>query len=296
MPDTRSEDKEFKLPALFESSDQYAADWQRKFLICQKVQLTCLVVAAIGGATAWVFGEFRLSACVTVLALIIAIAVRFYLATNQPERKWYNGRAAAESIKTLAWKYVQCAVPFDRSLTDNEADELFINRIEEVLTTVPQLNEPVPMTNTKQITDDMRSLRTKSLRQRKEYYIKLRVEDQISWYSNKASFNAGRSNGWSIAIVALEFSAIILAVFRFAGDFEFDSSGILAAAAGGAVAWLQSRQHESLAQSYAITSQELSAVSSMLAQITNESDWSTKVEQAEEAISREHILWKASHH
>lgn len=298
MPNTAAADEpleEFKLPALFESSDRYAARWQKRFLICQKIQIASLIAAAIGGATAWAYKDFRISACITVVALIVAISVRFYIATNKPERKWYNGRAAAESIKTLAWKYTQRAIPFPTTLSTKEADELFLSRIEEVLATAPKLDEPVPSTNTKQITDDMRELRAEPLSKRKAYYIKLRVDDQVSWYSGKASFNAGRSDSWTIAIVVLEASAIILAAFRFAGSFEFDSSGILATAASGAVAWLQSRQHESLAQSYSVTSQELAAVSSVLNQVTTESDWATKVEQAEEAISREHTLWIASH-
>ena len=230
-----------------------------------------------------------------MVALVIAVGVRFYIATNKPERKWYNGRAAAESIKTLAWKYTQRAIPFPTSMTPKEADDLFIARLKEVLATAPKLDEPVTTTNTKQITDEMRELRAKSLSKRKAYYIKSRVDDQVTWYSGKATFNAGRSESWSIAIVVLEISAIFLAIMRFAGIFEFDSSGILATAASGAVAWLQSRQHESLAQSYSVTSQELAAVSSVLNQTTTESDWATKIEQAEEAISREHTLWIASH-
>ncbi len=286
---------EFRLPALFESSDGYAARWQKRFLICQKIQISSLVAAAIGGATTWAYHDFRISACITVVALIVAIGVRIYIASNKPERKWYNGRAAAESIKTLAWKYTQRAIPFPTTLTPKEADNLFLRRVEEVLATAPKLDEPVPNTNTKQITDDMRAIRAKPLTKRKSYYIKLRIDDQVAWYSGKATFNARRSDMWTISIVVIEVSAIILAVLRFAGFCDFDSSGILATAASGAVAWLQSRQHESLSQSYSVTSQELAAVSSVITQASTESDWATKVEQAEEAISREHTLWIASH-
>jgi hypothetical protein len=287
--------KEFKFPAIFDSSDRYAAKWQSRFLRCQKIQLASLITAALGGATSWAFSSIKLSALVTIIALLVAVYVRIYLVQHQPERRWYNGRAAAESIKTLAWKYTQCAVPFGKSLNAHEVDRLFLARIEDVIATVPNLDEPVLASNTKQITDSMRTLRSESLNSRKAYYIKLRVDDQVAWYSGKAAFNATRSSMWSIAVIILETCAIMLAIFRFTGSIEFDATGILAAAASGALVWLQSRQHETLAQSYAVTSQELASVSSVLNETTTESDWATKVEQAEEAISREHTLWRASH-
>lgn len=243
----------------------------------------------------WKIKDFRLSASLTILALVIAISVRLYIAVNQPERKWYNGRAAAESIKTLAWKYTQCALPFPRSLSDKDADELFVARLEAVLANVPTLNQGTPSGNSRQITDSMRTMRKSPLSNRKTHYIALRVDDQVTWYSSKSAFNAGRSTIWSIIIAILEACAIIMAAFRFSGNIDFDSAGILATAAGGALAWLQSRQHETLAQSYAVTSQELAAVSSVLNSARAESEWASKVEQAEEAISREHTLWIASH-
>ncbi len=295
MPQNETKFKEFKLPAFYDSSDKYSIKWQSRFLKCQKIQLGSLMLAAFGGATAWSLASFRVSAFITVLALLAALGVRFYITKNQPERKWYNGRAAAESIKTLAMKYTQRAVPFQDMATGSKTDDLFIARLNEVMTTVPTLDEPVSLTNKLQITDDMRKLRAKTLAERKEYYIKLRIDDQVTWYSNKATFNSGRSNTWNVAIVVFETAAIIFAAMRLSGHLEFDTSGILATAAGAAIAWLQSRQHESLAQSYSVTSHELSAVSSVLNEVSSEKDWATKVEQAEEAISREHTLWKASH-
>jgi hypothetical protein len=286
--------KPYEFPGLFTSYDAFAATWQKRFLIAQKIQLTSLIVAAIGGSLSWKYHDHQYGALITIFALLIAGAVRFYLAKYTPERKWYNGRAGAESIKTLSYKYTQCAIPFPGSLPKLEADDVFIERLQKVINTLPSLDSPAGAGG-KQITDEMRELRSSSLSVRKAHYIKLRIEDQLEWYTNKSKFNETRSNIWGLVIISLEVIAVILSVFRFSGSFDFDSAGIIAAAAGAAVAWLQSKQHESLSQSYAVTSQELAAVNSLVSEAATESVWSSRVEQSEEAISREHTLWQASH-
>ncbi len=285
---------EYEMPPLFVATDNYAIKWQKRFIFCQKVQLIALITAALGGATSWYYSNYKLSAILTAAALITALFVRFYLAKEQPERKWYNGRAAAESIKTLSWKYVQCANPFPKSLSKTDANQLFIVRVKSVLAEVPTLDEPVAHSS-EQITDDMRKLRTKALAERQKYYIQLRIKDQTAWYSKKSIFNSVRARRWNIAIGMLELAALGFALLRIAGGTDFDWVGILVAASAAGVAWLQSKQHETLAQSYSVTSHELASVNSMLSGIKTEKKWAEQVEQAEEAMSREHTLWKASH-
>jgi hypothetical protein len=285
---------EFEMPPLFVATDSYAVKWQKRFLLCQKAQLIALITAAVGGATSWYYESYKLSAILTAVSLVAALFVRFYLAKVQPERKWYNGRAAAESIKTLSWKYAQCAIPFPKSLSKVDANRLFIDRVKQVLSEVPTLDEPVAHSS-EQITDDMREIRAKSLTERQKYYIQLRIKDQITWYAKKATFNSVRASRWSKAIGLLELAALGFALLRISGGTDFDWVGILVSASAAGVAWLQSKQHETLAQSYSVTSHELASVNSMLSGRTTEAKWAEQVEQAEEAMSREHTLWKASH-
>jgi hypothetical protein len=282
----------FEMPALFIATDRYALHWQKYFLKCQKVQLVALVLVAVGGATSVHVKTFRVSAAVTVLALIAALFVRWLLYKHGPERKWYNGRAAAESCRNLAWKYVQRAEPFTES--EVVADLIFIGRVNEILHTVPTLDQATP-NNFDQITTTMRNLRAKPFSDRKKTYIQLRIEDQQRWYASKTNFNSKNARRWSFHVALLESGAIVLAIVRVGGGPEFDWSGILAVASAAAVAWLQSRQHETLAQSYSVTAQELASVRSSLIDISDEGEWAELVEQAEEAMSREHTLWRASH-
>jgi hypothetical protein len=70
--------------------------------------------------------------------------------------------------------------------------------------------------------------------------------------------------------------------------------GVAAAASASAAAWLQTRQHENLTTAYSVACQELASVRSLIEQNRDEATWAQFVEDAEEAISREHTMWRAS--
>lgn len=283
----------FSLPSLFKATDSYSQKWQKRFLRAQKAQLALLILAAIGGSTSWViYEDFKFSAFITTISLICAVSVKLYLLTSTPEKKWYNGRAAAESIKTLSWKFAVGGAPFEKAKGKNIVEQLFLSRVGEILATVPTLDEP--SVGTRQLTKSMNDERSKSFTDRKSYYITNRIEDQIAWYSNKSSYNSRRSSLWSGLLITLEVIAIILAILRFAGIIEIDLAGVTATIVAAGISWIQSKQYETLAQSYSVTAQELARVGSVL-EAANEREWPNSVEQAEEAISREHTLWLASH-
>lgn len=294
---TSSDDKleEFDFPALYVATDAYSLKWQKRFVFAQKFQLTLLVLAAIGGSTNWIINQdIKISALFVVLALVSTLFIRIYLLNYIPEKKWYNGRAAAESIKTLTWKYTQCASPFGKELNKIDADELFISKLNEVKAIVPTVNESVT-NSVSQISDEMRELRNSTLSIRKKYYIKHRVEDQITWYNKKSEYNSKKSYLWGIIVALVEFCAIVFAVSRLLDYLDVDMAGIFTTLAAAAIAWMQSKQYETLSRSYQVTAQEIMGVNSILAMMKTENDWSNKVEQAEEVFSREHTLWVASH-
>jgi len=74
-------------------------------------------------------------ALVAVAAFVWAVIVELYLFIVRPERIWYEGRAAAESVKTMAWRYGVGGAPF--GLGEKGVDELFLGRLREILTDLP---------------------------------------------------------------------------------------------------------------------------------------------------------------
>ena len=61
-----------------------------------------------------------------------------------------------------------------------------------------------------------------------------------------------------------------------------------------AVAWLSLKQHSSLSSAYAIAARELNLVHEQVRTAQTEAEWALRVNDAEEAISREHTMWRAS--
>lgn len=208
----------------------------------------------------------------------------------KPESEWYNGRAIAESVRSLAWKYSVKAKPFD--IEDVEADKLLLARMAEILKEMPRI--PNPAGSLPAISPRMRELRADNFESRRDSFLAGRIDDQVSWYSVKAAFNADRTTQWNIGLIALEGIAVILAILRSAGAFDFDWVGIAGTLAASGIAWMQTKQHETLQRAYAVTSHELALVADECRQAAKEDDWAEIAEQAEEAISREHTLWLAS--
>src|SRR3954454_1522598 len=84
-------------PTLYRSADRTSLGAQRRFLVVLRVRLGGLLVATVGAAVTWELGSFQVGGLVSLLAFAIALAAELYIATAQPDRAWYEGRASAES-------------------------------------------------------------------------------------------------------------------------------------------------------------------------------------------------------
>ncbi len=279
-------------PALHQSADRQSVQAQNSFLFWFKIRLVGIVLAAVGGAIGWTTGRLNIGGAIAFLAFATALAAELILATRRPERTWYEGRAAAESAKTLAWRYMMHGKSFEAD--DHDADATFLTEVKDVLHDLDALPVHVLAEHQLQISAKMRAIRALPFEQRRALYLSQRIQDQQDWYANKAAWNATRGNAWLMTSVALEFLGLIGGALKAFGWAEIDLLGIFAAAAAAATAWLQAKQHEHLATAYAVTSQELSAVASELQAVTDETAWAKFVSEAETAISREHTLWRVS--
>jgi hypothetical protein len=75
---------------------------------------------------------------------------------------------------------------------------------------------------------------------------------------------------------------------------DLDLLGFGAAVAAGLIAWEQTRQDDRNAAAYSIAAQELASIKSLAPEQADETAWASFVDDAEEAISREHRLWRAT--
>jgi hypothetical protein len=117
----------------------------------------------------------------------------------------------------------------------------------------------------------------------------------MDWYKRKAAWNARQENAWRGAILVLLGVGLAAAVARVAGLLTFNLLGLAAVMVAATVAWLEAKNHGTLAEAYAATEIDLALAKDRALQITEGSEdaWSQFVERAEHAISREHTLWLA---
>jgi hypothetical protein len=284
------------LPGPYDAADNNSLKAQRFFLWLRRSQLTLLVVAAVGSALPLRVngGGPDWAGVVAVVAFVLAAFAELAVLNLRPDRTWFDGRAVAESIKTLAWRYSVGGDPFGLAGPDVEkADALLVGRIDEVIKEFPGRALVPAREAGEYITESMRATRGKSLAERKGLYRQSRIDDQRRWYAGKAKSNDSLAQKWGFAIIAIQGIGALGALFKALGIFELDLLAVVSAIAASALAWLQIKQHSVLAESYSLAAHELSAVVALIDKYDTEATWASFVDEAEKAISREHTAWKA---
>lgn len=279
-------------PVLYRAADAVSLSGQRRYLWALSTRLLALLLAALFGAVAWDIKDVSAAGIGALIAFLVALAAGTYLATTSPERAWYEGRAAAESAKTLTWRYLVRGEALESS-PGRDGDSLFLERLKEILRDLDEVDLAADAAGD-QITAGMRAARAAGFDERKALYLSARIREQQRWYQRKAVWNRKRAECWTVAAIAFEVLGVLAGAARVFLDLDIDLLGILAAAAATVTAWLEAKQHRNLATAYGIAAQELASAASLGEAIVDEEEWAAFVGQAEEAISREHTLWRAS--
>ncbi|MFD7277041.1 DUF4231 domain-containing protein [Streptomyces sp. NPDC059862] len=281
------------LPELFKAADETSLNGQRMYLRGTKLRLSFAVLSAVLAVFSYKLGDkWDVAALGVALAFIITLLVEVWMLLSKPERDWYDGRAFAESIKSLAWRYAVAAEPFPHQGAPSDEERHFVTEIRKLINEAP--SDSIVITSPVHITESMKGLRRAPLIERRDIYLKGRIEDQLKWYSGKARHNVRLARRWRVALIVIEGLGITLALLKAGQSISIDAPGIVAAVLGAGSAWFAVRQYESLGRAYTFAANDLSTVYSRLEHITEESEWARESADAEEAISREHTMWRAS--
>jgi hypothetical protein len=282
------------LPGLFQSADTTSLRGQREYVNAVRLRLVLAVAAAVTGVMSWTVGTQRLDlvAFGTAIILTVMAAVELNLRSAKPEELWYDGRALAESAKSLAWRYSVGGLPFDKRGNERNTERLFVEQLEKLLGEAP--TRSIPPSRCPVVSDRMRALRAADLDTRKAVYLANRIEDQQDWYSRKAAWNGVCARRWRVTLVVIETIGICAALIRGLGYVTIDLAGVVAAVIAAGAAWIGLRQHSTLARAYTFAANELSIAHAQLELADDEESWTREVGDAEEAVSREHTMWRAS--
>lgn len=282
--------REQDFPSLYRSADELSLASQTHFFRALKVHLGTLVMAAalsIISIPHWPIAALQL------LSLLSALGCSIYLFARRPDRLWYAGRAVAESIKTITWRYMCRAEPFQGD--DAGARNEFRHKLRAII----EQNREVCQALTEhldgaQITPVMDQMRARPLDERRATYATDRITDQLTWYARKAKFNRRWSKGFFWLLIFTNTVAVVCAVFRIAyPDQAFWPTDVFVAAAASLLSWMQAKRFSELAGSYALAAHEISLIKEQSLIPDTDEKFSLFVGDAENAFSREHTQWVA---
>jgi SMODS and SLOG-associating 2TM effector domain 1/SMODS and SLOG-associating 2TM effector domain 3 len=278
---------ELELPTLYKAASVCSASSQRAFFGClfaNLLFLTTTIALSKFSDTHWIVGF------VQALLLLAGLAALLYLSIANPQRDWYAARALAESVKTMTWRFCMRAEPYDIP----RAKEHFIENLSSVLKDNSTISHKIKTFSGKQVPDQLEQIRASSQNERVTVYLEHRIIDQLNWYTNKSELNGRRSKQFFVTISLLYGIAIVLAFARVKIEtMDFWYVDLITVFAGSALTWLQSKRHQELAASYALTAHEIGLLKEKIRPDMRLSDFSAFIGDAENAFSREHTQWRA---
>ena len=250
MPDDRMQAL-VELPQLFQDADNASCRAQRRHLWWVSTHIALIVTAGLLAAVTSSLepGSVKaLGGVLSTIAFAFGLVFSLLLALRREDSVWYLGRAVAESAKTLAWRYMVRAQPFDTS--DSEASNRLLQDLNQLVRMRPRLAGEVvaSRTGSGEITPSMRQARGLSLSERIALYRQHRLEQQNRWYAAAARRNQRAARQWFTVVVALQLCALGLAVLRV-GPLDSSvpkwvSGQTAALFITAATTWLQTRRHQ----------------------------------------------------
>jgi hypothetical protein len=202
----------------------------------------------------------------------------------------------AESAKSLAWQYAVAGGLYGRDSDDSDVacERRFLADLRKLLDDLGAAHLAGPTDAAPQISEAMRDLRRQDLGTRRAVYLAGRVGDQRRWYAGKAEASERRRRFWLGVVLMAQVVGGAGAVLAAAGLIELDLLGIAGTVLAATVGWVQLGDYGTLASAYSVACHELGFAEEELRTVSGEEEWAEAVSDSEQAISREHRMWRAA--
>ena len=279
-------------PALYCAADSASNKVQAQLLLSYKVNAGLLIA---GAATALVSTMTTWLAVIAAILFIASLLVYIHSQHRNFQGCWYQARALAESVKTATWRLMMSAEPF--STNNNESNlTAFRNLLKELLQENRGIGEHLSGDWSKQdqVTHYMQKILASTFEEKKQCYLKHRIESQRAWYARRAKENKADSSKFFILLCVAYAVAIVLLLIRIAApEVPFLPVDVLAVIAASIIGWKQLRRFDELASAYGLTAHEVGIIQSRYDIVTDKASLCAFVSDAENAFSREHTQWAA---
>jgi hypothetical protein len=282
------EDKDY--PNYFIAGDRASLEAQRKYICLSRVGLIITFIASFISIFEWEY-KYHIILILFFLTFIISIILK----EKSYGDIWYNGRALAESCKTLTWRFMMNSELFEKDLSEKQASENFYNNIESIVKEIKDVSKNISIDDdTTIITDKMKKIRQSDLKKRKDFYLNYRINNQIIWYSKKEKLNAFYNNlYYYIMIISYVLSFMAISYLICDSILKFNFIGVFTTFSASIFSWMQLKKYRENKDAYRIALNELNIIKGRFKTIESEEDFVKFVLDSENAMSREHTLWLA---
>lgn len=278
-------------PDLYIGADRGAARAQVNYIRLVRLEYSLLfLVSVLSAARSYIEGSEE----ILTIALVLLGGLFVLKVFKRIEENWYRCRALAESVKTSTWRFAMRSHPFEHSDDIEVPKAKFRNFLRQILKSNQSIAEHLDSDVSDQVTESMIATRELSIEERRNFYLRNRVDEQRVWYTKKSAQNRRALHRW-VYVTILIYLCAVLSVYAESFGFTevrsaFDPLIVLAAAGIG---WIQMRRYGELTASYNLTAQEIGLIKGQADSIESEGDFSDFVNEAELAFSREHTQWVA---
>jgi hypothetical protein len=102
-------------PALYLAASDYSRDGQNTYKRSVQADLALVVAGAALGALAFLVPKDYAAAFAAVAAIVLlgSIVAKYVNKQRSDDKEWFDGRAVAESVKALTWRYMMRLEAFE---------------------------------------------------------------------------------------------------------------------------------------------------------------------------------------
>jgi hypothetical protein len=301
-------------PPLYVAAAEAARLGQRNYkrLTALDLSMTLLAlglgfVISVGVATTAMSDDMRRTVDAAAVVLVatfflLALLVKLFENSRPYDDDWFNGRAIAETAKSLSWRFMMRTPPFEGQAADGQLSSELAALLDS-MREIRQADQRLPA-EPRLIPAAMGEMRGRPLADRRELYLRQRLFEQAHWYRRRSAQHRQAARRWFWVAFACELLAVAAALSALAAvalgqtdDVEqalLRGMSLLAALAIAVIAWTQISRDDELARSYAAVLHELLLTAAAAEQATTEEALAQVVRDGEEALGRENQTWVAN--
>lgn len=283
-------------PSLFGAGDEAARKGQSQSFALLYAHLLLVIGASIAGALS-AADHSKALVLATSLMLCLQIVVPWITRMCGCDPLWFSGRAIAESVKTVTWRYIMHVGPFDGP--DPQSRQVLVHRLREIRRSTCRSGGRTRLLmygaqDVDIVPPALDQYRRRGLEELKTLYVSARLKDQRSWYDSKARGNARASQMWFWMTLVIQVAGLVVVVVSLVTHRV--SLGVvppLMTVAAALLARTHAKRYDELAAAYDQAAYELGELAERSGEAITKEALGRLVEQVEDAISREHTMWCA---